>query len=103
FNFSIKNFSHGIELLVLFIFLNMITYFGFQSFIPGENKKKSFLLILVTLIPLLYTLFHFLFYQHEYNIVRSNCEYEAMGISLIATTAMHFLIKKNEFAWKNLT
>lgn len=101
FNFTIKNFSHGVELISLFLFLNILTYFGFQSFIPGENKSKSFKFVLLSFIPLSYAFVHFLLEPHSYNLIRQNCEFEAMAISLVSTISLHFLLRRNEFALNN--
>ncbi|MBY0517578.1 MAG: hypothetical protein K2P81_11745 [Bacteriovoracaceae bacterium] len=101
FTFHIQNISHGMELISLFLFLNALTYFGFKSFVPGERKKASFYAVLISFSLLLLSLIPRYFVGQSYNVIRPNCEFEAMGVSLITTLLGHILLRRNEYALRS--
>ncbi len=98
FSFSLQNLNHAIEVTALFLFLNSLTYFGFKSFIPGENKKTSFYFVITSLMFVVLAFTARLFAPQTYNVIRPNCEFEAMAISLVTTFIGHLVLRKNEYA-----
>lgn len=100
FIFRMQNLSHMIELLGMFLFINALTYFGLQSLVPGSDKTRSFYYLVATSAFMILAMSYRIIHPQTYNVLRDNCEFEAIAVSIITTLLGHLLLKKSEFAQK---
>lgn len=99
--FKFQNFFHVLEILSLICLIHALTFLGFKSFIPGENKKNALLLTSMSLLFVILAFSSRMIIPQTYHQIRNLCEVEAIAISIATTLFGHFLLKKNEFARNN--
>lgn len=102
-NISLKNSQQFIEIVLGTIITFSIIYAGFNSFVPGSNKKNVRILLLSSSFFFIILVLLSSLSPQTYNVMRSFCEIEAMSISLLSTLVSHLLFKKNEYAQSSLT
>lgn len=103
FTFDIKNPFHGLEILTIFIFLHLLTLWGFKSFIPGESKKTSSLLVLIFGFIMTSVFLLRIFNPQTFNEIRPYCDVEALIVSGVTTAIGHKILRRNEFALKKIS
>lgn len=99
---KIQNLSHAFELFSLLSFASFTAFLGFQSLVPGVNKNRTLILSLTSAVLLILIFGFRLFSPQNFNIIRSYCEFEAIGISILTTIIGSILIKRSEFAKDNI-
>ncbi len=102
FEFHFQNSAHFLESVTLFVFINIFTFFCFESFVPGANKKKVFLLAVTSFVLLTLVMLIRLQSPQTYSITRPYCEFESISISVVTTLMGHFLLKRSEYAKKTI-
>lgn len=102
-NISLKNSQQFIEIILGTFITFSVVYVGFNSFVPGSNKKHVRILLLSSSFFFIILVLLSSLSPQTYNVMRSFCEIEAMSISLLSTLVSHLLFKKNEYAQSSLT